>query len=128
MRTKRRGANGNIRYSEAFKRDIVRELEMKDLSYLEVRRKYRIGGASTVPKWVRKYGNGTRGKVIRVIKANEVDEASRLRKELRQMKEAVADLHVELALERAFLSAACEQLKQPVDGFKKKHDGVRRGK
>ena len=48
-----------------------------------------------------------------------VDEPSRLRKELRRVKEALADAHVDLALERAFLEAACEELNEPLDKFKK---------
>jgi hypothetical protein len=63
-----------------------------------------------------------------VEKAHEVDEASRLRQELRRVKEALADTHVELALERAFLEVACEQLNQPVEAFKKKQAGRRRTK
>ena len=65
-------------------------------------------------------------KVIRVEKAGEVDEASRLRKELRRVKEALADAHVELALEKAYLEVACEQLDQTTEGFKKKQAGGRR--
>jgi hypothetical protein len=58
-----------------------------------------------------------------VEKANEVNEAARLRSELRGVKEALADAHMELALEKAFLVVACEQMDQTVEGFKKKHDG-----
>jgi hypothetical protein len=61
-----------------------------------------------------------------VEKANEVNEAARLRSQLRQTKEALADAHMELALEKAFLVVACEQMDQTVEGFKKKHAGGRR--
>jgi hypothetical protein len=44
------------------------------------------------------------------------------------MKEALADTHVELALEKAYLEVACEELNQAVDAFKKKRDGRRRTK
>ena len=71
-------------------------------------------------RWVRQYGSGKYGKVIRVERADEVDEASRLRKELRRVKEVLADTHVELALEKAFLEVACEELNQPMDVFKKR--------
>ena len=39
---------------------------------------------------------------------------------------SLADAHMELALEKAFLSVACEHLDQTVEGFKKKHGGRRR--
>lgn len=46
-----------IRYSEAFKRQVVEELEGgRYRSVEEVRKKYGIGGGDTVQKWVKKYG------------------------------------------------------------------------
>ena len=40
-----------IRYSEAFKLEVVRELESSGLAFGEVRRKYGIRGAWTVQYW-----------------------------------------------------------------------------
>lgn len=117
-----------IRYSQSFKMQLVREVEEGELSVGAVQRKYNIKGCGTVMRWLRQYGIGKHGKIIRVEKPNEVNEASRLRKELRQMKEALADTHVELALEKAYLEVACEELNEPVDVFKKKRDGRRRTK
>ena len=115
-----------IRYSDAFKMQAVREVETGEICVEAVQRKYRIKGKGTVMRWVRQLGSGKYGKVIRVEKADEVNEACRLRKQLRQTKEALADTHMELALERAFLEVACEQMDQTVEGFKKKHAGGRR--
>jgi hypothetical protein len=69
---------------------------------------------------VRKYGNGSRGKRIRVEKPNEINELARLRGELRRVKEALADAHVDLALERAFTEVACERIGIDPEEFKKK--------
>src|SRR5882672_8147961 len=109
MTTKRLGTNFGIRYSEAFKMEAVRELEAGDLPYLEIQRKYGIKGATTVQKWVRKYGNGTRGKVIRVEKPEEIDELKRLKGRVRQLESALADAHIDSALERAYTRLACER-------------------
>lgn len=117
-----------IRYSKSFKMQLVREVEEGKLSAEAVRRKYGIGGSETLMKWVRRYGRGKYGKVIRVERADEVDEARRLRKELRQVKEALADAHVALALEKAFLEVACDELNQPLEEFKKKRAGEQRTK
>lgn len=117
-----------ILYSKGFKLQLVREVEEGGTSATAVSRKYHIRGAQTVMNWVRRYGSGQYGKVIRVEQANEVDEASRLRKELRRVKEALADAHVELALEKAYLVVACAELNQPVEAFKKKRAGRRRTK
>lgn len=112
-----------IRYSKAFKLQAVGEVESGAQCAGAVQRKYNIKGGSTVLRWVRQFGSGKYGKIIRVEKAEQVNEGARMRKQLRQVKEALADAHLELALEKAFLAVACEQLDQTVDGFKKKHDG-----
>lgn len=122
MRQKRRGKNSNIRYSEAFKVEIVRELERKDLSYAEVKRKYGIRGSGTVQGWAREYGNGSRGKVIRVEKLNEINETKRLRERVKQLEKVVADTHIELALERSYTKLACQAAGMEVETFKKKAD------
>ncbi len=114
-----------IRYSKAFKMQCVREVEAGQ-SCAAVRRKYRIRGNFTVMRWVRQLGSGRYGKIIRVEKAQEVNEASQLRSELRRVKEALADTHLELALEHAYLVVACEELDQSLEEFKKKHAGGRR--
>ena len=115
-----------IRYSHGFKMQAVRDVETgKDCAWA-VTRKYDIKGKATVMRWVRQFGSGQYGKIMRVEKANEVNEAVRLRGQLRQAKEALAEAHMELALEKAFLAEACEQMDQTVEGFKKKQAGGRR--
>ena len=115
-----------IRYSRAFKMQAVGEVESGENCAYQVGRKYGIKGSQTVMRWVRQFGSGRYGKVIRVERADEMQELSRLRKQLRQAKEALADAHMELVLERAYLGVACEQMNQTVEGFKKKHAGRRR--
>jgi len=115
-----------IRYSKAFKMQCVREVESGKSCAFAVQRKYKIKGASTVMGWVRQLGSGRYGKIIRVEKAHEVNEAGQLRRELRRAKEELADTHMELALEQAFLAVACEELDQSPEEFKKKHAGGRR--
>lgn len=112
-----------IRYSPAFKRQIVREVEAGERCAYQVQRRYGIKGASTVMRWVRELGSGKYGKILRVEKADEINEAARVRIQLRQAKEALADTHLELALEKGFLAVACEQVDQTVEDFKKKHAG-----
>jgi transposase-like protein len=115
-----------IRYSKGFKMQLVREVETGKGSAFGVQRKYNIKGTATVMRWVRQYGSGRYGKVMRVEQGDEINEATRLRSQLRQAKEALADAHMELALEKAFLAVACEQMGQTAEAFKKKQDGRRR--
>ena len=124
MKQKRLGANGSIRYSEAFKMALVHELEKNDLPLAEIQRKYGIQGNSTVLKWVRKYGNGTRGKVIRVQTPDEMDELKRLKARVRQLESALGDAHIDAALERAYTRLACRRAGiEDVEEFKKKAAG-----
>lgn len=112
-----------IRYSKAFKMQAVREVETGQNCAWAVQRKYGIKGNGTVTRWVRQMGSGKYGKIMRVERPDEISEAARLRRQLQATKGALADAHIELALERAFLAVACEQLDQTVEGFKKKHAG-----
>src|SRR3954468_17059926 len=120
---KRAGQNHGIRYGEAFKMSVVRELEDKDLPFEHIRRKYDIKGSCTVQKWARKYGKGIRGIRIRVEKPDEINELKRLRARVRQLESALADANIDAALERAFLELACERAGLEVEEFKKKRLG-----
>ena len=115
-----------IRYSKGFKMQCVREVEAGRSCAFAVQRKYKIKGTATVMRWVRQLGSGRYGKIIRVEQAHEVNEAGQLRSELRRVKEVLADTHMELVLEQAFLAVACEELDQSLESFKKKHAGGRR--
>ena len=113
----------SIRYSQAFKMEVVRELESSGEPFERLRRKYGLG-LGTVQHWVRKYGNGSRGKVMRVQKPEEIDEAKRLKDRVRLLEAALADANIELALERAYTRLACGRAGiKDVDEFKKKADG-----
>jgi len=120
---RRLGQNFGIRYSEAFKMAVVRELEDQDLPCEHLRRKYGIKGCFTVQAWVRKYGKGSRGVRIRVEKPDEINELRRLRARVHQLESALADANIDKALERAFLELACERAGLEVEEFKKKAAG-----
>jgi transposase-like protein len=124
MWKKRVGLNFGIRYSEAFKMEVVRELEENDLPFEQVRRKYGIKGCATVQSWARRYGNGSRGKVIGVQKPEEIDETKQLKLRVRRLETALADANVDLAIERAYTRLACDRAGiKDVEAFKKKAGG-----
>lgn len=122
---KRTGQHSGIRYSEAFKMAVVRELEQEDLPCEHVRRKYGILGCGTVQAWVRKYGNGSRGRRIRVEKPEEINEKDELKRRVRALERALADANIELVLERQFTRLACQRAGiEDVLEFKKKAGGT----
>jgi len=113
-----------IRYSEAFKMEVVRELEWEGLAFDDLAMKYGIKGKTTVARWVRQYGNGTRGKVIRVERPGEINELKRLATRVRQLERALADANIDAALERAYTRIACRRAGiADVAEFKKKAGG-----
>src|ERR1051325_10681676 len=113
-----------IRYSEAFKMQVVREMEREALNANQVRGKYGIRGGGTVEQWARKYGNGILGKVIRVETPNEIDELKALRERVKRLESLLADTNLELALERQYTRLACQRAGiEDVAEFKKKAAG-----
>ena len=117
-----------MRYSEAFKLQVVRELEQGRFESVEAaRRAYGVKGSETVAKWVRRFGKDhLLGKVVRVMEADEQAEVQSLRKRVRELERALADAHLDLKLEAAYVKLACEAAGvQDVAEFKKKHDGGR---
>jgi transposase-like protein len=113
-----------IRYSEAFKLQVVRELERGEGNFSDLRRRYGIKGIGTVRDWVNKYGNGSIGKVIRVERPEEINEKEQLKRRVRALERALADTNVDLALERQYTRLACQRAGiADVAEFKKKAAG-----
>lgn len=113
-----------IHYSEAFKIEVVREMETQGLNSNQVRQKFGIRGGGTVENWARKYGNGLLGKVIRVETSKDVDERKKLKERVKRLESLLADTNLELALERQYTRLACELAGiEDVEEFKKKGAG-----
>lgn len=112
-----------IEYSEAFKRQVVGELERGKFGSLEAaRRAYGIGGATTVTKWVRLYGHEELlPKRVRIETLKERDELKEAHKRIRELEAAVADAHIDYCLEKAYVHVACERMGVDPDDFKKKN-------
>jgi transposase len=111
-----------IRYSEAFKRQVVGELERgKYSSPGQASRAYGIRGATTVHQWVRSYGNETLlARRIRVETMKERDELKEARKRIRALEQALSNANLRGALDEAFLEIACEKIGTTPEELKKK--------
>ena len=115
-----------IRYSEAFKLHVLRDLEEgKFATRSAAVRAYGIRGCGTIERWAGKYGKShLLGKVIRVETPKEISEVKQLRKRVRELEKALADAHLDLRLGDAYLHLACEAAgAEDVEEFKKKHAG-----
>lgn len=124
MRIKSSVRRTGITYSQSFKMAVVRELESGEKPFDSIRRKYGIKGSNTVQKWARKYGAGDIGKVIRVETPKEINEQQQMKQRIKALERALADAHIDLAIERACTRLACERagIKDMAE-FKKKAAG-----
>jgi transposase len=111
-----------VRYSMSFKQQVVRELESGRFSSIsEANEHYGITGATTVRNWLVKYGrNHLCPKVVRVEKPDEKDKILQLKRQIKQLKEALGQTQAENVINQEFLKIACEQMGQDIESFKKK--------
>ena len=111
------------RYSEAFKMQVISELESGILrSRREAQRKYGIPSNCTIPNWLRKYGkHHLIPGVLTVQTPDEHDRLRALEQENRRLKQALADAHLDAVLYQSWFKVACQHFGvQDVEGFKKK--------
>lgn len=98
-----------VRYSEAFKLEVVRDLGSGKLSSIsEANRRYGITGSMTVVGWLRKYGREDQlPRVLRVEKPGEGDQLKKLKQENDRLKRALADEHLRASLYESWFEEAC---------------------
>ena len=81
-----------IRYSEAFKKQVVREYE-GGRSVSGLREKYGIKGGSTINSWVKKYGRaGSRYELMIIQKPEEQNRIKALEKRVQELERALAQV------------------------------------
>ena len=114
-----------VRYSEAFKQQVVEEVERGRFgSAHEAAQAYGITGHGTVERWLKDFGRGRLlRKVVRVEKPGEPGEIKRLKQRIRRLEEALADSHMDRALDQSFFEILCEQSGIDPEAFKKKYAG-----
>ena len=112
-----------VRYSEAFKMQVIKDIESGRFNIGSAGQHYGIKGACTIKNWLKKYSrNHLCPKVIYVKKPNEQDQIKQLRKEIKELQMALGITQTEKVLEKSFLKIACEKLGTDVEDFKKKVD------
>lgn len=109
-----------VRYSLAFKRRIVSEIEKGKHSITSAQGMYDINGNSTIQQWIRQFGkNHLLNKVVRVETPNERSKLKELQKDKQRLESALAHAHLRvLALENMLEMAS----KEVGIDLKKKYD------
>ena len=85
------------RYSDAFKLNVISEIESGQLTAGLAQRKYQISGNSTIHNWIKKFGkNNLITKVVRVESPQERDKMKALEEQVKSHQAALADSQVKL--------------------------------
>jgi transposase len=101
-----------IRYSLAFKQQVVSEVESGELSIVQAMRKYDITGCDTIQRWIKKMGkNHLLAKVVRVEKPQERDQTKVLRERIQKLESALSDAHIKNVLLESLIEVADEYYK-----------------
>ena len=121
MDTRKR--EGFIRYSEAFKQEIVREVESGSRSLSEARLVYHLGSC-TIQRWIKRMGKfDLLPRAIRVEKPDEKDRIKELERQIKDLKNALAETQVRYIIAESQLEVVCEQQGLNVEEVKKKVKG-----
>lgn len=109
-----------IRYSEAFKNQVLQEIESGTLTFSTARDKYGIRGAQTIQSWARKYGSfGILPKILRVETPKEKDQIKDLKAQIKQLKLTIADIVLDKVIAESTLEVICEDRGLDVEEVKK---------
>ncbi len=108
------------RYSEAFKQQVLSEIESGKYTIAQARSAYAINGAGTVQNWAKKLGILGITKTVRVEKPDEKDRIKALQAEIKKLKNALADTVLDKHIAEATLEVICEDNGWDVEAVKKK--------
>lgn len=99
------------RYSEAFKVQVVADIEKGQLTMAEARKKYGIKGSHTVKAWLKRYGReALLPRIVRIEKMDERDRLKQLEKEKQALESALAQAHLRIVSLESMIDIADEQL------------------
>jgi transposase len=89
-------------YTDDFRRKVVQEVVSgKWTGFTHAQRVYGIKGSVTVRNWMERYGYGHLLERIVVMKSGEeVDEVKKLTAEVKRLKESLADVYLDLQIEK----------------------------
>ena len=110
----------SYRYSEAFKLQVIEQIEEGSYTHTQAARIYGCS-QSTIHGWLKKYGkNHLLNKVVRIQTMDETDRIKQLESQITELKENLADAYVDQKLSESYLKLACQQLGIDEQEFKKK--------
>jgi transposase len=114
-----RNDRGVRRYSEAFQRKVVVEVESGRYTIEGARQVYDIGGKTTIQRWLVKHGNNSAvGKVVRIEMADERQKLKQTEAEKGELERALGQSQLKIMYLEAVIAEYEKQ--QKASGRKKK--------
>ncbi len=90
-----------LRYSEAFKQQIVSEIEKGEKTPTQAKKMYNLGG-DTVNRWIKRYGkNHLLAKRVIIQTLDEVSMLKKAEERVRELEKALSDAHMRLMVSEA---------------------------
>jgi len=100
------------RYSEAFKIQVIQEIESGKMRIGQARKRYGLGGDGTIRGWLNKYGKQhLLGKVVRVETPDERDRLKAIEKDKKQLESALAQTQLKVMALEELIRVAEEEYK-----------------
>lgn len=113
-----------IRYSEAFKHQVIKEVEQGHYTIDQIRKKYDIKGSCTIQEWIKRMGKlDSLPKMIRVETPDEKAKIKELERQVRQLKDSLAETQVRFLVAESRFEVVCEQQGLDPEEVKKKLQG-----
>jgi transposase-like protein len=104
-----------LRYSEAFKREVIREIDSGRLTRTAARLHYGIAGHVTIERWHRRYSKfAGKGLAIRMITKTEQHQEYEQQERMRDLEHALADAHLRIRALDTLIDLAEETYHIPV--------------
>lgn len=110
------------RYSDHFKRRVVKEYLTGEESLLFYQRKYKIGGSMTLSRWIDKFA--TEAEIPMATKKEDSDELARLKAELALLRRELEHERLRREAYQLMVKIAEEEFNIPIE----KKYGVKRPK
>ncbi|EMF83732.1 transposase [Leptospira weilii serovar Topaz str. LT2116] len=100
------------RYSEAFKRKVINEIENGKYNQNQAMKNYGIQDSVTIRGWIKKYGkNHLIGKIVRVETENELNRLKEAEKRIRELEKALSNVTIENVLYKSLVKVTERDLK-----------------
>ena len=98
------------RYSSAFKRTVVEEVERGASSIEQIRQRYDIGGSTTIHKWLRQYGKQhLLHTVVHIQMQDEPQRIAKLKQRIKELEQALVQSQIEKIQAQAYLQVITEE-------------------